>query len=431
MTQEKAEYQPSNKQFFEAHDVIGLLMEFRSPELIEAQVGRMPPKTKDLLFDYLVVIDPELNARHFQPIAAALWRDLTVREKILAYQGTWPRERRELFQRRMAGHSNGTAAPSRPDPQTGTALLARAISPPAPIVDNLVHEGMLLLGGKSKRGKSWLMLDLALSVATGKPVWGWHFPVDEPQPVLYLALEDGEARIQKRLRAIQPDISVADGLHLLYDFPLLTHGGIEDLRYYIETWHFRLVVIDVLARVEPAARGGSEKTYHDIYGMFAPLRALHRQYPFCLALVTHLRKAEADDVFDTLHGSVAYQGPQDVLWVMERRSQEEAGVLHVRDKDTEDRALHVAFVDGHWEYVGDGEELKVSRERKAIREVLCEENRPLSPAEVGKILSGRRGSYDSLRKTMQRMTNDGQLLRVERGRYLAAQDASQRELDFP
>lgn len=36
----------------------------------------------------------------------------------------------------------------------------------------------------------------------------------------------------------------------------------------------------------------------------------------------------------------------------------------------------MTFVDGHWEYMGDGEELKVSRERKAVREVLWEENRP-------------------------------------------------------
>ena len=165
--------------------------------------------------------------------------------------------------------------------------------------------------------------------------------------------------------------------------------------------------------------------------MFAPLQALHRQYPFCLALLTHLRKAEADDVFDTLHGSVAYQGAQDVLWVMERRPQDEAGVLHIRDKDAEDRALHVAFVDGHWEYVGDGEELKVSRERKAIRDVLCEENRPLTVAEVGKLLSGRRSGYEALRKTMQRMANDGQIMRVDRGRYLAPQDASQGEFDLP
>ena len=429
MAQERAEHQPSNEQFFEAHDVIGLLTAFKDPDLIEAQVKNMPPKSKDLLLEYLVVVDPELNARHYEPIAAALWRDLAMREKILAHQSTWPKERRELFQRRMACRENGNAAVARPEPQTATDLLAEAIPPPTPIVENLMHEGMLLLGGKSKRGKSWLMLDLALSVATGKPVWG-HFPVDAPQPVLYLALEDGKARIQRRLRAIQPDIEAADNLHLLYDFPFLTDGGIERLAHYVESRRFRLIVIDVLAKVEPAARGSSEKTYHDIYGMFAPLQALHRRYPFCLALLTHLRKAEADDVFDTLHGSVAYQGAQDVLWVMERRPQDEAGVLHVRDKDAEDRTLHVAFADGHWEYVGDGEALKVSRERQAIHEVLREESRPLSPVEVGRLLSGRRSGYEAVRKNMQRMANDGQIMRVDRGRYVALQDASQGELDL-
>lgn len=37
--------------------------------------------------------------------------------------------------------------------------------------------------------------------------------------------------------------------------------------------------------------------------------------------------------------------------------------LHVRDKDAEDRAFQVGFVDGHWEFLGDGEELKTSRDR--------------------------------------------------------------------
>ena len=182
---------------------------------------------------------------------------------------------------------------------------------------------------------------------------------------------------------------------MLFDFPLLTDGGIERLAHYVESRRFRLIVVDVLAKVEPAARGGSDKTYHDIYGMFTPLQELHRRFPPCLALLTHLRKAEADDLFDTLHGSVAYQGARDVLWVLERRPQDEAGVLHLRDKDAEDRALHVAFVVGHWEYMGDAEKLKVSRERGAIYEVLREENRPLSAAEVGRLLSGRQKGYEA------------------------------------
>ena len=131
------------------------------------------------------------------------------------------------------------------EPETGHELLAGPRQPPKTIVDGLLHEDMILFGGKPKRGKSWLMLDLALSVGTGNPVWR-HFPVPEPQPVLYLALEDGRGRIQRPLRAIQPGIETTGRLQLLYDFPLLNDGGIERLRHYIETGRYRLVVIDVL-----------------------------------------------------------------------------------------------------------------------------------------------------------------------------------------
>ena len=85
-------------------------------------------------------------------------------------------------------------------------------------------------------------------------------------------------------------------------------------------------------------------------------------------------------MFDTLHGSVAYQGAQDVLWVMEHQ-QVGWGVLQVRGKDAKNCAFRVALVEGHWKYMGDGEESKVSREPKATRLLLRIENRPLSPAE--------------------------------------------------
>ncbi len=70
--------------------------------------------------------------------------------------------------------------------------------------------------------------------------------------MLYLALEDGEARIQQRLRDIQPGIEAADHLHLVYDFPLLSNGGVDKLRRHIERDPYRLIVIDILAMVEPA-----------------------------------------------------------------------------------------------------------------------------------------------------------------------------------
>ena len=117
----------------------------------------------------------------------------------------------ELKRARRKANSASRTDNTVPVPEHGDDLLADTIPPPRPIVEGLLHEGMLLFGGKSKRGNSWLMLDLALTVATGGRVWQ-HFPTREPQPVLYLALEDGRGRIQRRLRAIQPGITSAGKL---------------------------------------------------------------------------------------------------------------------------------------------------------------------------------------------------------------------------
>ena len=314
------------------------------------------------------------------------------------------------------------------EPEDSDDLMTDTIPSARPIVDGLLHEGMLLFGSKSKRGKSWLMLDLALSVATGNRVWR-HFEVPEPQPVLYIALEDSRARIQRRLQEIRPDVRTNGKLQLLYNFPLLNDGGLEKLRRYITGGRYRLIVIDVLARIEPAAKGGSEKTYHDIYRMFAPLQDLHRQHPVCLVMLTHLRKAEADDIFDTLHGSVAYQGVQDSLWVLERPPQNSVGVLHIRENDGDDQALHVSFADGHWEFLGHDDAMRLSQNRQAILELFEEKERPLSIDEILKGLSRPRDRYQAIKQTLHRMVQDEQIVRLGRGRYTASMSASEGGFD--
>ena len=303
------------------------------------------------------------------------------------------------------------------EPEDADDLMADTIPPPRPIVEGLLHEGMLLFGGKVKRGKSWLMLDLALSVATGSPVWG-HFAVPEPQPVLFIALEDGRGRIQQRLNDIRPGARANGNLHFLYNLPLLNNGGLEKLQGYIESDRYRLIVIDVLARIEPAARRGSENTYLDIYNMFAPLQDMHRQHPLCLAMITHLRKTQADDIFDTLHGSVAYQGVQDALWVMERPPQDSVAVLHTRPNDGDEQVLHVSFVDGRWEFLGHDADIKLSQARQDVIDLFEEDgDEDLSFGDMLKGLSHPRDRYQALKKTVYRMMEDGQMMRTRRGRY--------------
>ena len=70
------------------------------------------------------------------------------------------------------------------------------------VVDGLIPQGLSVLSGSSKIGKSWLMLWLSIQVARGQPVWEFE---THKSDVLYLCLEDTYARIQNRLYKISDE----------------------------------------------------------------------------------------------------------------------------------------------------------------------------------------------------------------------------------
>lgn len=68
--------------------------------------------------------------------------------------------------------------------------------PKIPVVDGLIYNGTYLFVGAPKVGKTFFMAQLGYHVSCGKALWG--YPVQQGA-VLYLALEDDYARLQKRL----------------------------------------------------------------------------------------------------------------------------------------------------------------------------------------------------------------------------------------
>lgn len=67
------------------------------------------------------------------------------------------------------------------------------------VVDGLLAQGLYILAGAPKVGKSWLALDMCLSIAKGEKVLGQE---TAQGTALYLCLEDSYARIQNRLYEI-------------------------------------------------------------------------------------------------------------------------------------------------------------------------------------------------------------------------------------
>ena len=78
-------------------------------------------------------------------------------------------------------------------------LQSTAYEPVSFVVDDLLPQGLHLLAGAPKIGKSWLALWLCLCVSQGQPLW--NFAVTQGE-VLYLSLEDSFQRIQTRLLSL-------------------------------------------------------------------------------------------------------------------------------------------------------------------------------------------------------------------------------------
>ena len=81
-------------------------------------------------------------------------------------------------------------------------LQSTAYEPVSFVVDDLLPQGLHLLAGAPKIGKSWLALWLCLCAAQGKPLWTF---ATRPCEVLYLCLEDSFQRIQSRLFDLTED----------------------------------------------------------------------------------------------------------------------------------------------------------------------------------------------------------------------------------
>lgn len=107
----------------------------------------------------------------------------------------------------------------------GETLMDKRLPPTKFCVDTLLPQGLCILGGSPKVGKSWLVLDLCVHVAQGSPLWGLDVTRGE---VLYLCLEDSERRIQERLNTITDN--VPEGLYFATGCTSIESGVCDWLR---------------------------------------------------------------------------------------------------------------------------------------------------------------------------------------------------------
>jgi hypothetical protein len=147
-----------------------------------------------------------------------------------------------------------------------------------------------VIGGAPKCSKTWLGLDLALSVATGTACLG-HYAVPEPGPVLVYLAEDALPVVRERVAGMarhrgldleRVEIHVITAPTLRLDREL--HRG--QLLETAQRLRPRLLLLDPLVRLH----GIDENNAGEVAGLLAYIRALQRQLDLSVILVHHTRK---------------------------------------------------------------------------------------------------------------------------------------------
>jgi hypothetical protein len=298
------------------------------------------------------------------------------------------------------------------DPAACADDLASMSFPPLKyVVPGIIIEGLTLFAGKPKIGKSWLLLHAAIAVArSGFTLGTIHCNEGD---VLYCALEDSKRRLKARIGKLVGSGSFPKRLYYYCELPRLSAGGLKAIRNWIVAHpEARFVIIDTLAMVREA-RKREDTSYDADYQAVLELRQLANEFGLAIVVVHHLRKAEADDAFDTVSGTLGLTGAPDSILILKRDT---AGnfVLHGKGRDLVEIEKAMVFDREAclWRIEGDAADVRRSSERNLVLEAIADE--PIGPGDIA-ATTGMKAA--NVRQLLMKLVRDGLIKKVERGRY--------------
>lgn len=272
------------------------------------------------------------------------------------------------------------------EPSWGNAWFHTPSPRPRWLVQDIWAEGACgFIAGAPKSYKSWLALDLALSVATGMPFLG-QWPVKKQGPVLYLQEEDPVPLVKDRYRlvlegknpAYHPDGSITlappfpgglyqttvqDARNPLYGSPSVLfrppQGDVpvdmqvqtgfiasdpawqEWLEARVADHCFKLIVIDTLSTT--AGDIDTDRAQELMVKVLKPLKTIAHKHQTAICVVHHNRKASnSDRAGQDMLGSTALHAWVDCA-LYARSKEGQAVVIDRESKATVDLRFTIAI----------------------------------------------------------------------------------------
>jgi len=270
-----------------------------------------------------------------------------------------------------------------------------------------VDQGVGIIGGQPKCCKSFLALDMAVAIASGKPCLR-HYAVENPGTVLLYAAEDALHVVKRRLSGICQAAGVALGD---LDIQVITASAVRldqdqdrlALTQCIKDMKPTILILDPFIRLHRI----DENSSGEVAAILAYLRILNRTYGVAVAVVHHARKRSDARAGQSLRGSSEFHAWGDsnlylqrdrddlISLSIEHRSEHSETGISLELRETSDAlALHKASTSPNPQ-----PQEKTAEER--IMESLLASPKPMSLEDLREACRLRRNTVcDGLRKLM-------------------------------
>ena len=308
------------------------------------------------------------------------------------------------------------------------------------LVENIIAPGLTIIAGKSKIGKSWLVLQLSHAIEFGLEFLGRKCAKGD---VLHYSLEDGKRRIKSRWEkmCIKPDQTHYQFRDRKPKIPILTMGLEEE----IEDWaknvpNPKMVVIDVYVKVKKTIGKNLNAYENDNYNL-QNLQTLAIKYNIGIVLVHHTKKGAETDVFDEINGSAGIQSNMDSMIVIaSSRKSGKNSVFHCIPKDAEQLEFEIGMNEMMiWEDKGPVGSANLTTLQKALIDCVNKlydgnvgegKGTPVAAKNIIKViqeddnLNAERQwkpyTKEDINKTLERLVEKMDLRKVKRGLYTPA-----------
>lgn len=289
-------------------------------------------------------------------------------------------------------------------------------------LENLLPEGLTILAGAPKSGKSLLAFGISLALSSGTEIIGKKN--ESIKNVLYLPYEDSERSLQDKIKKIRNGLSIEKNKRTYFfdnnNIPKIESDNLEWLKNLVKENQLDVIIVDTLGSALRNVKRKGLSTYLDEYALLNSFQKFAKDNKICLILLHHTRKMKAENVFDEISGTRAIAGSADANLILQRNKL--TGLLQIQGRELKDASYDLEL-DEHtllWRFKGTSNSFGLSPEQQSILDAYEKDyEKEFKPSEIAKLIG--KENDQNVRASFRKLNSLGLLNQDSYGKYKLAQ----------